>query len=381
MNICLITPGIDKKFNENYHAYKFISENQNNILAISNKKNTNKAGSLHIGKEYEIDGTLAIHRIFKSLKEQQSLTKRFFYKNKIEKILSEFKPDVIFCEEIGNFKFALELKQKFRVPIVLRTEFAFDRNHPYRSMGRFLKLFKNPLTGDLISTFIGKFIWKWAYLNSDAVISCYSEDASKKLTCNTPLYYVPWPTYYPKAELSKNFEKVNRGIFIGAFDDHKNLEEFSITIPKLIDNTPLKEFLFVGSGKNINIIEDLKRKYPSSVIHMNNLSRIKCLELIRQSFFSYSPAIRGGWGFIADSWATETPILVTSNHYSFFDKVDSIVTSVEDIENSVNSLYEDKKLYSKIKEGGQKRYLENHAAESVGKCFLEICLSVKKSHL
>ena len=106
MNICLITPGIDKKFNENYHAYKFISENQNNILAISNKKNTNKAGSLHIGKEYEIDGTLAIHRIFKSLKEQQSFTKRFFYKNKIYKILSEFKPDVIFCEEISNFKFA-----------------------------------------------------------------------------------------------------------------------------------------------------------------------------------------------------------------------------------------------------------------------------------
>ena len=46
MNICLITPGINKNFNDNYHAYKHIANMNNNVLAISNKENINKGGRL-----------------------------------------------------------------------------------------------------------------------------------------------------------------------------------------------------------------------------------------------------------------------------------------------------------------------------------------------
>ena len=66
MNICLITPGINKKFNDNYHAYKYIANKNNNVLAISNKENINKGGKLEESPEFEADGKLIIHRIYKT---------------------------------------------------------------------------------------------------------------------------------------------------------------------------------------------------------------------------------------------------------------------------------------------------------------------------
>ena len=126
VNILLITPGINKKFNDNYYAYKYIADQNNKVLAISNKENINKGGGLQKSPEYEEDGSLEIHRIFNSIKQQQSMYYRLQHKKRLRNLLSEFCPDVIFCEEISNLKFAIEMKKVFNTPIVLRTEFAFD---------------------------------------------------------------------------------------------------------------------------------------------------------------------------------------------------------------------------------------------------------------
>ena len=151
------------------------------------------------------------------------------------------------------------------------------------------------------------------------------------------------------------------------------------TIPELLKKTPLKEFCFVGTGQDITIIEQLKAKYPESIRHYYSLSREECLKLIRDSFFSYSPATWGGWGFIGDSWAMGTPVVVTHNHYGFCDNIDSLVTVPEEIVNRVNSLYENESEFEKVGAGGHKRYLENHTANAVGERFLEICLGVTTS--
>ncbi len=379
MNICLITPGINKNFNDNYHAYKHIANMNNNVLAISNKENINKGGRLEESLEFEADDSLVIHRPYKTIKEQQSFIKRLSYKKKIQEIVSDFSPDVIFCEEISNLNFAIELKRKYKVPIVLRTEFAFNRKHPYRSMGRLLKLFKNSITGDKIPIFIGGLIWSWAYANSDAVISCYHDDASiQPFIENTPFYYVPWPCYHPKIKIS-NEKLKHRAIFIGAFDPHKNLKELLITIPKLLNDSPLQEFIIVGSGEHIKIIEELKERFPESIKHYKSLSREECLELIQSSYFAYSPATRGGWGFIGDSWAMSTPVVITHNHYGFTDGIDSIVTSTDEIVNRIKAIYEDHEKYNSIKDGGHERYLKNHTSDAVGESFFEICNTVISS--
>jgi len=379
VNILLITPGINKRFNDNYHAYKYIADNENNVLAISNKEAINKGGRLQKDPESEVDGSLVIHRIFNSIREQQSFFRRLPYKQKVKNLVSAFRPDVIFCEEISNLRLALEIKRAFKVPIVLRTEFAFDTDYPYRSMGRLLQIFKNPLTGDRLAILLGGLIWGWAYANSDAVISCYYEDAPKQPEVNnTPFYYVPWPTYYPNIE-GKVTRARDRAVFIGAFDPHKNLNELLITIPKLLQQSPLKEFCVVGTGQCLGVIEQLKASYPESIRHFQSLSREECLKLIRDSFFSYSPATRGGWGFIGDSWALGTPVVTTHNHYGFCDDVDSVVTSPEEIVNRVKSLYENETEYERVREGGHKRFLEHHTAEAVGSRFLEICTLAVRS--
>ena len=379
MNILLITPGINKKFNDNYHAYRYIADNNNNVLAISNKESLAKGGALHKDPEVEVDGSLVINRIFNTMREQQSFLRRIPYKKRVKNLVSEFRPEVIFCEEISNLKFALDIKNELGIPIVLRTEFAFDANDPYRNMERLLKLFKNPLTGDLLASLVGGLIWRWAYNNVDAVISCYYEDAPKQPEVyNTPFYYVPWPTYHPNIEGEATIIK-DRAVFIGAFVPHKNLNEFLDTIPELLKKTPLKEFCFVGTGQDITMIEQLKAKYPESIRHYSSLSREECLKLIRDSFFSYSPATWGGWGFIGDSWAMGTPVVVTHNHYGFCDNIDSLVTVPEEIVNRVNSLYENESEFEKVGAGGHKRYLENHTANAVGERFLEICLGVTTS--
>ena len=381
MKILLITPGINKKFNDNYHAYSHIADNDNHVLAISNKDTLAKGGGLRKDPEVEVDGSLIIHRIFKSIREQQSFFRRLPYKRKVKNLVLEFLPDVIFCEEISNLKFALEIKRELGVPIVLRTEFAFDADSPYRNMGRILKIFKNPLTGDRLASLVGGIIWNWAYASVDAVISCYYEDSSKQPEINnTPFYYVPWPTYHPSIEREAK-RITDRAIFIGAFVPHKNLSELLITIPELLEKTPLKEFCFVGTGPDVAVIEQLKERYPHSIQHYQSISREECLKLIRDSFFSYSPATWGGWGFIGDSWAMRTPIVVTHNHYGFCDDVDSVVTVPKEIVNRVKSLYENKLEFERISAGGYNRYMEHHTAEAVGSRFFEICTDAIRSKL
>ena len=82
MNILLITPGINKKFNDNYHAYKYIADMDNYVLAISNKENINKGGRLKKSPEYEEDGSLVIQRIFNTIRQQQSFSRSYSFYSK-----------------------------------------------------------------------------------------------------------------------------------------------------------------------------------------------------------------------------------------------------------------------------------------------------------
>jgi len=376
MNILLISPGLSKKYNDNYHAYHHMCNLGDNILAITQRTNINKGGRGEISPELEIDGNLTIYRLFKTFKQQKSFLRNFFIYFKIKKILLKFKPDVIFCEELSNMMLAIKIKKDFNIPIVLRVEFAFNENYPYRIMSRALKYLKNRLTGDYLSILVGNAIWKSACKYSDAVISCYFGDLPKLHGLkNNSFHYVPWPTYCPKIMDVGNRVK-KRAIFIGSFDRHKNLKELEITLPLLFQYTPLQEFWIVGTGDDLDVVDKLKALHPDKIRHIKSLPREECLELIRDSYFTYSPAIRGGWGFVGDSWAMRTPVVVTQNHYNFQDGIDSIVTTPYQIVDRINKLYNDSDWFDDISNGGYARYIKNHTAESVADNFHNICISV-----
>lgn len=375
MNILLITPGINKKYNDNYYAYAHMCSLGNNIIAISQRQNINKAGMSDISPNFEVDGNLKIYRLFETLKHKKSIIRNIYIFFKINRTLLEFKPDVVLCEELSSIILGFLIAKRHRIPIILRVEFFFNKNYPYRVMGQFLKLFKNRITGDYLSILIGEFIWKTASKISNTLISCYFDDVSffKNLN-NSNYYYVPWPTSCPK--IIDNSSRIKeRAIFIGSFDSHKNLIEFEKTIPLIFQHTPLKEFWIIGSGDDIRIINNLKSLYPDRIKHIKSLSRYECLKLIQSSFFSYSPAVRGGWGFIGDSWAMKTPVIVTHNHYNFINGIDSIVTNSDKIVLKVNELYGDTSLFNKLTEGGFSRYSSNYTVESIGEKFHNICKS------
>ena len=69
----------------------------------------------------------------------------------------------------------------------------------------------------------------------------------------------------------------------------------------------------------------------------------------------------------------QTPVVVTHNHYGFYDDIDSVVTSPKEIVNRVKALYENEAEFDRVRAGGYKRYLEHHTAEAVGSRFFEIC--------
>lgn len=374
MNVLLLSPGINKKYNDNYFAYEYMAKKGNNILAISQREHINKGTGTQISSKFEIDGRIVIHRLFDTWRQQKSLLSLITKFSLIKNILHEFSPEIIICEELSNMPLAVKIKKEFNIPLVLRVEFAYDKKHPYRTMGMLLKKFKNKLTGDYFSILIGKLIWNWASKNSDSIISCFFNDAAKNIESGNSslMYYVPWPTFLSKT-ISNRKKIKKRAVFVGSFEKHKNLKELEITIPLLFENTPIEEFYIVGTGDDLDIIENLKAKFPIKIKHLTSLSRNECLNLISSSYISYSPATMGGWGFIGDSFAMKTPIVVTHNHYGFNDMVDSVLTTKAKIVDRVNELYKNRELYSKISSGGYDRFAENHTSEGVGHRFIQIC--------
>ena len=379
MNILLLTPGINKEFNDNYYAYKYIAEKNHRILAISNIENILKGAGVEPSPEVEFDGNISIHRVFKTLKEQRSCYPAIKKYNVIKKIVKKFDPDIIFCENSINMPVAVRIKKDFHVPIVLRLEFLFDWDSPYGIIGH-QRFIKNKITGDALGKIIGFLCWRWLLRHSDEIISHYPGDRNKAIGSSRyprQAIYIPWPG----KELVSG-EKIERhqgrALFIGSFDAHKNFHEFKKVLPELFSRTPVKEFYFVGTGYYSYIVDELRKTFSNRIKYVKTMPRDECLRLIKSSYFCYSPAVRGGWGFIGDAWAMKTPLVATYNHYEFNDGIDSIATNAENIIERIKQLYSDTSYYEKIAIGGYRRFQENHRAEKVGERYLDVCSKALK---
>jgi glycosyltransferase involved in cell wall biosynthesis len=361
MKILLIIPGLSKEFNDNFYSYSHINRLGNPILVITRQKMTAKGAGTLLPLYEEVDG-MKIHRIL----EQRNYQKIF-------KIVESFKPDIIFCSQQGNMPLGIKLKRDFKIPIVLLVEYAYNPQYPFRLRGLAgkQKITKLKFLGNIV----GKMYWLWLCKHSSAVITCNPEDKKhlEELSINgLPVYYIPWPSH-PTIDPSKIERDNEKAIYIGAFTAGKNIPEFATTIPKILENTPTKKFIFVGSGKYQYVVEELKRLYPKSIEHILSVTRDEALELIASSYYAYTPVREGGWGFFGDCWSMKTTIIATYNGYELRDRSDCILTTPGKIVQSINELYKDSRLYKKVQEGGYGRFLKNHEAESVGEKYYEVC--------
>jgi len=312
---------------------------------------------------------IKINRIYKDFKEQTSIPVKKF--DKVRSIVSECKPDIIFCSQQKNMIIAKKISKEFEVPILLLVENAYDHNHPYRLIGIVKRKY---IKNEKLANFIALKYWKWLCRHASSIITCNPHDIDNLGQLSfygKKVHYIPWPSF-PTYSKDISNRRNQCGVHIGALTEHKNIPEFKETLPLLLDRTPIEKFYFVGSGKDLHIINNLKLKYPMQVVHIPKLNRNEALELIANSYFGYSPAKHGAWGFIEDCWAMRTPIIVTTNHYKFQNKTDALVTTKEKIADAVSSLFRDIYLYRKLQEGGLQRFQNFHHAYKVGEKYLNI---------
>lgn len=373
LRVLLITPGINKLFNDNAFSYIHMSRRGLKICAISNRLRITKGHG--IADNYEVMDGVEIHRIYKDNDEQKFLLNRKI--SEVRKIVNAFKPDIIFCSQQKNMALAARLKREFQIPILLLVEFAFDKNYPFRLIGigkeRFIRSKK-------VGSVVAEIYWKWLCKESDAVITCSPGD-SKRLKnlrkYNKNIFFVPWPSY-PTYHPPKSIIKDRQGIFIGALEPHKNITEFRASLPEIFSNINKKidKFYIVGQGRYGSFINSLKEKFKGKLIHIPKVTRDEALKLIAESYFAYVPAKYGAWGFIEDCWAMKTPIIVTTNHYCFEHGKDAFICKKEAIGKAVQTLCEDEVLYEKIQKGGYDRFHNDHHADRVGEKYIQILKSV-----
>jgi glycosyltransferase involved in cell wall biosynthesis len=359
MQILLITPGINTKYNDNAFSFLYLKKKGINIDVISNKLPGKLKGVVE-EKEFENMNGIKINRIYKDFKGQTSIPVKNL--RKVRSIVSKCRPDIIFCSQQKNMVIAKKISKEFEVPILLLVESAYDHNHPYKLIGRGKRKY---IKNAKLANFIALQYWKWLCRHASSIITCNPHDIDKLEQLSfygKKVYYVPWPSF-PTYSKDISNHRNQCGVHIGALTEHKNIAEFKETLPLLLNRTPIEKFYFVGSGKDLYIINDLKLKYPGQVVHIPNLIRHEALELIANSYFGYSSAKNGAWGFIEDCWAMRTPIIVTTNHYKFKNKTDSLVTTKDKIEDAVNSLFRDHYLYKKLQEGGYQRF-QNYSTDN-----------------
>ena len=355
---------------DNAHSYMHMQKMGADIKTVTSRVRTTKGPGLN--EPYSIMGGMEIHRIFWDFREQASVPHEKY--RQVYDLAENINPDIILCSQQKNMHLALRLKRDLKIPIVLLVEFAYDRKNPFRLIGK-----KHLFKFNMAAALPAKIYWMWLCRHASAIITCYHRDQLnfKKLSSfNTPLFYVPWPAAPTNININAVKKNLGRGIYIGALTEHKNIQEFTTTLPLILDRTPVKEFLIIGSGMSEDVVYGLKTRYPGRISHMPSVPRDKALELIAGSYFAYTPALYGGWGFFGDCWSMKTPVVATHNDYALINGQDSLICNKESISDTINQLYNDENLYHKLVEEGYARFCRSHRAEVIGERYLEILKSV-----
>lgn len=373
MNVLCIYPGMDKRVNENAYMLTRLHEKGANVAIISGRSMGLKGeGDL---PPYEFMDGIPIHRLYKDLQEMFLSPKKSL--NQVLDVASNLNPDVIFCSQELNMRLALLIQNSVKKPIVLLVEDAgvIASGKAYQSIKMRLALhyFGIPRAPEL---------WSWLCQKADAVITCNPQDKPHINTLskfNKPLFYLPWPSYLPPdLELGQNKEPY-QGIYIGSLYPFKNIKEFQTTIPLILDHTPTKRFIVVGTGPEVEKVKNLQKNYGGRLMYIEHLTRNESLKLISNSYFAYTPVEIGkGWGFIGDCWSVRTPILMTHNDIYVKNGENALLSSnFTDFVENIKKLYTDNEMYARLQTNGYKEY-DRRKASTIGDSLYEILSSVSK---
>lgn len=349
MNVLAIYPGMTPR-SDNSRMLIELQEKNVKMSIIASKSMLLK-GKGELPAYSDMEG-IQIHRLFRNNYDVFILPRRKLRQSLT--IAQQLEPDLIFSSGELNIRLALLLQKSLRVPIVLLVEEA-----GILASGEMHSSFKMKTVMRLLGLPTGPYFWDWLCKHASSIITCHPRDIpniDKLKRFGKPIYYVPWPTYIPH-EVNSNIErKKYRGVYIGSLEPFKNTQEFEYILPKILRETPTKEFIVVGSGAHSKIIKNLQKQTNGALKYIPELSRKEALELIASSYYAYTPVIRGGWGFMADCWSMGTPLVMThkEDNYALPDTNALSANDEKGLIQSINQLYNDSRLYDRLQENGYK---------------------------
>jgi glycosyltransferase involved in cell wall biosynthesis len=296
----------------------------------------------------DMDGVF-VYRLYRNLWETFLFPRAHL--KKVLQITERFKPDLIFCSQELNIRLAMLLQKHLNLPIVLLVE---DAGRIFS--GEAYQGIRTDFLFRVLGIPVGRRFWPWLCDNVSALITCHPRDARilERLTeCGKPIFHLPWPTHVPIDFKPPFSRKHSRGIYIGSLYPFKNTQEFERTLPRILRETPTREFVVVGPGPHAKMVKHLSQMTSGSVKYIQELPRVEALRLIASSYYAYTPAARGGWGFIGDCWSVRTPIIMTHNDYYVMNDVNALVAEDYDsLIHNINRLYDEPELYKRLQTKG-----------------------------
>ena len=378
MNVLVLAPVMSKNLCEDYYVYTRLYEKGVKLAFITGRSLGARGNYARLPVFENSDG-FPIYRLYGNNKNFNEMG--YFPQRKLNQVLSiasDLKPDLILCHLAENMLLALKLQKHLKIPIVLHVETASNIARS-KFIGSWQTRFARVLLGQPIK---GLSYWFWLCEKADVVIT--SEPRDKQLLHSLskygkPLYYVPWPARIPEECNLPTTKNKLRAIYAGTLLPNKNTQEFEWIIPLILQKTPTKEFIVIGTGSQEPIIRKLKRQYGSAIIHIPALPRCEVIKLIAGSYYAFTPVKEGGWGFLGDCWGTKTPLLMLTN--VFLSKLLDIciVKSKDELVRNINRLYEDPIFYQQMQDVGYKMY-NMRSANAVGDELLSILQRTLKSN-
>jgi glycosyltransferase involved in cell wall biosynthesis len=155
---------------------------------------------------------------------------------------------------------------------------------------------------------------------------------------------------------------------VGSLSRGKGAANLLASYAALLRAQPAFRLRLVGpavdaEGKHASLT--LQRDFPDRVSVQPRCSREEAMDLLRQSLFVFSPALRYGWGLIGDAWGTGTPVLSRTEHYDLRDGMNCLVApDAQTFVHHATSLIEDGALFDSVAAGGRET-LQTHSLDTV----------------
>lgn len=362
MKILCIAPVMAKSLCDDYYMYKRLHERGAEITFITGQSSGARAGGMKL-PPYENNDGFPILRLYRNSTEMLIFPQRRL--KQVVKVAKELSPDLILCHLADNMRLALMLRGNLNsnIPIVLHVEIAGSI-----AKQKYVASWKmRPIRWLVGVPSRGPELWSWLCQRADALITSHPPDQEilSWLSHGKPIRYLPWPASLAESYEAAKVRDKQRGIYAGLLVPIKNTQQFEWVLPAILQATPTEEFVVIGTGTHVQLIERLQQQMGEGIKYIPRLERAEVLNLISGSYFGFTPVKDGGWGFIGDCWGTGTPLILLNNVFCSEDLELCVARDREDLIRKINRLYEDPEFYKQVQEIGYNEFKKN-SADAVG---------------